>query len=342
VEPARAEAAGRLVDGSWDAIQRVVFGEGRSIFVPKLQTGLGAGGTLDPSLMEREGFSASIMVPIKTERKVYGLFCSLASRPSVFDEDDLTFGTLVAERLGIALENADLIRELRAALDSRDEFISIATHELKTPLAILRGYAQLLQKKKGGNLDRQALSAIEGQTRRLNDLVNELLDVSRLQMGRLDLTRERFDLVELVRETVERFGLLTPPGEAPRLKTEFLEPHLWGNWDRGRIEQALTNLISNALKYSPEGGEVVVEVGRRGAEAMVSVRDQGIGIPTEQQDRIFEPFVRAANARLKKIEGAGLGLHISKEIVERNGGRMWFTSDEGKGSTFYLTLPLGD
>lgn len=339
-DPGRGEAARRLIDGSLENIQQVVMNEQRSIFVPKLETGLLSRGALDPELMENERYSSAMIVPIKTERRVYGFFCSLGSRPITFAEDDLTFGALVAERLGIALENAELIRDLKAALASRDEFISIATHELKTPIAVLRGYAQLLQRKGSGALNAQALSAIEGQTRRLNDLVNELLDVSRLRLGRLELRLETFDLVGLVREVVDRFGLLTPPGEASRLRIEVQEPELVGDWDRSRIDQVLTNLVSNALKYSPEGGDVLVEVRRRGDDALVSVKDQGIGIPEEQQDRIFEPFGRATNARVKKIEGAGLGLHISKEIVERHGGAVWFTSEEGKGSTFYFTLPL--
>ncbi len=340
-DPARAEAAKHFIDDAWKVIEDVVLMGRRSLFVPKLETGAASHEGLDLSLLDKERFSAAIVVPIKTERRVYGMLCSLGSRPATFEEDDLTFGGLVAERLGVTLEIADLIRELRAALEARDEFVSIATHELKTPLSVLRGYAQLLQTKKDGALSRQALAAIDGQTRRLNDLVNDLLDVSRLRSGRLDLNPERFDLVELVREMVERFALLTPTGESSRVRLEVKEAHLWGNWDRGRIEQVLTNLLSNALKYSPSGGEVLVEVGRRGNDALVSVRDQGIGIPAEQQARIFEPFGRASNARVKKIEGAGLGLHISKEIVERHGGRIWFTSEEGRGSTFCFTLPLG-
>jgi len=341
-DPARAEASRRFIDASWKTILDQVIGQRRSLFVARLETGLLARGPLDPTLMEREKISAAIIVPIKTERRVYGMFASLASVPTTFSEDDLTFGALVAERLGIALENAELIRDLRAALESRDEFISIATHELKTPIAVLRGYAQLLQAEEGVGAGprRQALAAMEGQTRRLSDLINELLDVSRLRLGRLELRAERFDLVDLCREVVERFALLTPAGQLPRVRLEARDASLWGEWDRGRIDQVLTNLVSNALKYSPQGGDVVVEVQRRGDEAMVSVSDQGIGIPAEEQARIFEPFRRATNARLRRIEGAGLGLHISKEIVERHGGQMWFTSEEGKGSTFYFTLPL--
>lgn len=260
-----------------------MIGQRRSLFALKLGTGLVSRGALDPKLMEREKLSAAMIVPIKTERRVYGVFCSLASQPSTFAEDDLTFAALVAERLGMALGSAGLIRELKAALESRDEFISIATHELKTPLAVLRGYAQLLQARgpQSGALSLQVLAVIEGQTRRLNDLVNELLDVSRLRLGRLELRPERFDLVDLVREVVDHFALLTPPGEVSRLRLEVREPSLWGYWDRSRIDQVLTNLVSNALKYSPQGGDVVVEVGRRGGDAMVSVEDRGIGIPAE-------------------------------------------------------------
>lgn len=341
-DPARAEADSRFLEKSWRVISGRVIDHGRSLFVAHQGRWVTHRGELDPALMREERLSAAMVVPIRTERKVYGAFSSLASQPVAFSEEDLTFGSLIADRLGIALENAELIHELRAALQARDEFVSVATHELKTPITVLKTYVQTLpaQGQARSEVERRALEAINRQTSRLTDLVNELLDVSRLRAGRLELSRERFNLVDLCREVVERFALLIGGAGASRLRLEVGDPELVGDWDRSRIDQVLTNLVSNALKYSPQGGEIVVKVERTEDKAQVSVADRGIGIPADQQARVFEPFQRASNVKKLGIEGAGLGLHISKEIVEEHGGRMWFTSEEGKGSTFYFALPL--
>jgi signal transduction histidine kinase len=215
-----------------------------------------------------------------------------------FSKDDLTFGVLIADRLGIALENGELIGQLKAAMQARDEFVSIATHELKTPITVLKGYTQALQGRSGalGDLDRRALAAIDRQTDRLVHLINELLDVSRIQVGRLELRPEEFDLVELCREVVERFAMISENGARARL--EAAELTLLGNWDRGHIDQVLTNLVSNALKYSPEGGDVVIRVRREGEEAVVSVTDQGIGIPAVKPARVREVLARGGSVVL--------------------------------------------
>jgi signal transduction histidine kinase len=126
-----------------------------------------------------------------------------------------------------------------------------------------------------------------------------------------------------------------------RVKRFLPSTDLWGDWDPPRLEQVLFNLLTNAFKYSPKGGDIEVKVDKVDQKAaMVSVRDQGIGIPQDQRERIFEPFFRSSTAVEAKTVGAGLGLYISKEIIERHDGRMWFESDEGVGSTFSFSLPL--
>ena len=162
----------------------------------------------------------------------------------------------------------------------------------------------------------------------------ELLDISRLQAGRLSLELERFDLGLLLRETCDRMSVLS---QVHPLRLEGPE-HLEGLWDRGRLDQVVTNLVSNAIRYSPDGGEVVVRVSEEGNGVHLAVRDRGVGIPPEKQALIFERFGRAHGA---KYGGLGLGLTISQGIVEQHGGRIWVESNgvAGEGSTFHVWLP---
>ena len=226
---------------------------------------------------------------------------------------------------------------LRMANEAKDAFLAAASHELRTPLAAAKGHAHLAMLKLGGQADTgpgKSLTIINRQIDRMTKLVEELLDISRLQAGRLSLELERFDLSVLVRETCDRMAVLS---QAHALRMEVPE-HLEGVWDRGRLDQVLTNLVSNAIRYSPNGGEVMVRVGEEGAGVHLMVKDHGIGIPPEKQGLIFERFGRAHGA---KYGGLGLGLTISQGIVEQHGGRIWVESTgvPGEGSTFHVWLP---
>ena len=219
-------------------------------------------------------------------------------------------------------------------------------HELRNPLAVLKGFAEMLvyqtRRGKGPKLadwQREAVEEIDEATSRLDKLTEDLLDVTRLQAGRLVLSRNPTDLVALIRRMVTQRQMTTKQ-HGFSLDTEHL--FLMVNVDRVRIEQVLTNLLSNAIKYSPQGGTIELSLREEVEphEALLSIRDRGIGIPAEQQVRIFGRFVRAENARTSEISGTGLGLYLSRELVERHGGRLWFESAEGEGSTFFMTLPL--
>lgn len=176
-------------------------------------------------------------------------------------------------------------------------------------------------------------------TARLDKLTEDLLDVTRLQAGRLVLSHEPTDLVTLVRKMLMQAQVTTK-----RHTFSFETPltSLVVQVDRVRIEQVFSNLLGNAVKYSPQGGliEVVLHAEVESHSALLSIRDQGIGIPASQQGRIFGRFVRAENARMTEIAGTGLGLYLSREVIEWHGGRLWFESEEGAGSTFFLTLPI--
>ncbi len=230
------------------------------------------------------------------------------------------------------------IRELERM---RAEFLSMVSHELRTPLTSVLGYTQLLERQ----LERGAppedlasrLRTIAEQTKRVNKLVEDLLDTSRAEAGRLALKFQEVDLTRLIRSTVDeavaaapehRFTVNVPP-EAPHISI-----------DPDRIEQVLRNLLSNAAKFSPPGTEITVGLRMDPERAVVSVADQGRGISREDLSTLFMPFHRIRRAGTREIKGVGLGLFISRSIVEAHAGEMWVHSELGKGSTFYFSIPL--
>jgi signal transduction histidine kinase len=185
----------------------------------------------------------------------------------------------------------------------------------------------------------EALQDINQASLRLGDLIADLLDVTRLQAGRLQLYCEPTDLIALTRRVMARLQMTTAQ-HTLSLHTSL--EHLVAAGDSPRLEQVLSNLINNAIKYSPNGGPVTVSVAEdvQAHEAVLSVHDTGIGIPAQQQTRVFGRFMRADNARAHGIGGTGLGLYLSRELIERHGGRIWFESTEGEGATFFVALPL--
>ncbi len=232
------------------------------------------------------------------------------------------------------------ITEMKQLDQMKDEFISIAAHELRTPLTAIKGYAELLDRRlstqAGRESDRRSLGVIRKQAERLAGLVNEMLDVSRIEAGRLQLNTEPFDLAELAGEVVNSMRLSS---EAHHLSLAA-EPGIEVRGDTARIEQVLINLISNAVTYAPEGGDVDVRVWREDDMALVSVRDRGVGIAPEELPHLFDRFYRAPRAGVMRSGGMGLGLYICQEIVSRHGGTIRAESIEGVGSTFTFSLPL--
>lgn len=222
-----------------------------------------------------------------------------------------------------------------ARLDElREEFLSTAAHEFKTPLAVIKAYAQLVSRRDTG--ERRALAVIQRQVDRLTRMLEDILDATRLRAGG-DATRgERFDLAAAAREVADRLRAAAPV-HALAVEAEGPVPVVA---DRDRIERVLANLLENAVRFSPRGGEVRIRVEAVGGEALVSVADQGIGIPAERQDQVFRRYYRAHAGTEHDYGGLGLGLEVSRAVVERHGGRMWFESTPGAGSTFHFGLPL--
>jgi signal transduction histidine kinase len=253
--------------------------------------------------------------------------------------------TLAAEQelQAYAEELETINHKLEDANQMKDRFLSIASHELKTPITIIRGQAQLahrrLSKQKTLPTDLEgvplALDRINSQTGRLTALIDELLDVSSMRNGKAELRKRKGDLREICRETVEDQRLLT----GRSILLEMPPDPINLSTDRDRISQVLVNLVSNAVKYSPEEKPIEVCVHQQREDVLIQVRDHGKGIRKDQQTRIFETFYRTPDAQASAKQGLGLGLAISKEIVERHGGQIWCESERGDGSTFFVALP---
>jgi signal transduction histidine kinase len=224
----------------------------------------------------------------------------------------------------------------RKALERMErEFIAMVSHELRNPLTSLKVFAEILRATETYNA--RAVEVILAQADRLDRLIGDLLDASRIEAGRLRLSRRETDLVALARAGVER---ARAGSRAHAIALEAPEGPVRGWWDRDRLEQVLENLLSNAIKYSPEGGEIRVHIERGPAEARVAVADRRLGIAAEALPRLFGRFYRAEAASNSPIKGLGLGLYISRSLIEAHGGAMGVESEPGRGSTFRFTLPL--
>ena len=222
---------------------------------------------------------------------------------------------------------------------SKDEFISMASHELKTPITSLKLFMQVINKR----LDRGDIptskiyiAKIDTQINKLTKLVANLLDISRIQTGKMKIEKELFNLDALIDETVETIENTTNKHQikATGNVTRMVEG------DRYRIGQVVTNLLTNAIKYSPEGGIVVIETKKNGSNAVVSIKDHGIGIDKKHHLKIFDRLYQVTDPEEKTYPGLGIGLFVSKQIIELHKGRIWMDSEKGKGSTFYFSLPF--
>ena len=227
------------------------------------------------------------------------------------------------------------------AVRLREQFLAIASHELKTPLTALSGYAQIFQLRaqRAGTLserDSESLEHILTQADRLHRMINALLDVSRIEQGRLGLERSMLDLCALVHQTVAEIQKMN---SEQHFDVQSPDTPLWITGDALRLEQVLYNLLGNAIKYSPHGGPTTVSITTQDNIVRVAVRDEGIGIPAHDLPHLFERFYRASNVSADNISGVGIGLYVVQEIVRLHGGTVTVESQEGRGSTFTICLP---
>ena len=267
-------------------------------------------------------------------------------KPSDVDELRATVGrALERRRLRQRLVELEQLDKLKT------QFLSMASHELRTPLTAVSGFVQIARRRMTrmagaddipqpwrdeAHKSDETLEMANRQAKKLARLIDELLDVSRLQQGRVEMRLSEIDLADVVREVAERMRLLSK-GHEIEAKIEGAVPIVA---DRDRIEQVFENLVGNAIKYSPESGHIDVSLRVNGNSATVSVRDQGIGVAPGEVEKIFGLFYRSPDPRADHVGGLGLGLYISREIVSRHHGRLWAERNADAGTTFHVTLPL--
>jgi PAS domain S-box-containing protein len=295
--------------------------------------------------LDRFGISSLLIVPLKARGRVIGtIYCSRDAEGQPYSDEDRDFLYALADRAAIAVDNARLYQEARDALAARDQFLSVASHELRTPVTSIKAYVQLLRRQ----LDRaapdpvrlrRALVTIDEGTDRLARLIGDLLDLSRLRLGQFALRHQPLDLAALIDTIAAR--VRDQLADCHQLHVGPLPRPCLITGDADRLDQVLTNLLDNAAKYSPAGGAITITMASEDNGVCVRVRDDGIGLPASALETIFEPFNRAPNALDSQLPGLGLGLAICRDILTRHGGRLWAESPgEGQGATFLLWLPI--
>jgi signal transduction histidine kinase len=298
---------------------------------------------------ELEAIKAVLIVPLKVENKLNGILL-LGEKLSgeIYDDQELDMLLLLATQAAISLENARLYEGLATsnarlleASRLKSQFLANMSHELRTPLNSIIGFSKVLLNRLDGDLtERQEayVRTVHNSSRHLLELINGILDFSRIEAGKFEMRRERVDVLDVVEECIESS---MPLVRDKRVKLEKDMPVELApvEGDRMRIKQVLLNLVSNAIKFT-HAGRVLVQVRQEGDAVHVSVADTGIGISPADLARLFEPFQRLDNPLAQQADGTGLGLAISKKFVELHRGRIWAESRESQGSTFHFTLPL--
>ncbi|GAB3907099.1 PAS domain-containing sensor histidine kinase [Mucilaginibacter boryungensis] len=241
----------------------------------------------------------------------------------------------ISEQQAAHEENARLFAEVKSLNEKKDEFIGLASHELKTPLTSINGYLQIIS---GMITDESAMLFLQKtrqQVKKLNALVSDLLDVSKIEAGKLQITKEDFDINQVLTDAIE---LISHGNKSHTIDLTMPAGKLIVTGDAHRIEQVIINLLTNAIRYSPGTNKIHVGLTSDADEVLICIKDYGMGIPQDKQQDIFTRFYRV-NDENSTISGLGIGLFLSKEIIIQHGGRIWADSEPGKGSTFFISLP---
>ncbi|MCM4159397.1 PAS domain S-box protein [Antarcticibacterium flavum] len=280
--------------------------------------------------------SSYMAVPVvsKTGEVIGGLLYGHPEKER-FNEEHEELVVNIAAQAAVSLDNSRLFEQVKSLSDKKDEFIALASHELKTPLTTIKGYLQVLSKLEIGNTPTLFVNKALHQVDKLNTLVEDILNMSRIEKGKLDFNLENFDLRELLLEIIETFGYSI---HTHKVESNLGELPVIIKGDKQRIEQAILNIMTNAIKYSPGANCIYLDLKIDKKLAKIKVRDEGIGLTPEQQKELFTRFYRAETT--KGINGLGLGLYITKQIIDRHKGYIEVLSDYGKGSEFIITLPL--
>lgn len=297
------------------------------------------------------GYTSLICLPLIPVDEPIGVLSLYFARTRRFQHEELATLQTAVRTSAIAIQRAvldeRLIREevTRRALEEvshlKTEFVSLVSHELRTPLTAIQGYVKLLLAGHTGELNEiqtEFLNTVSRNTDRLVALVNDLLDISRIESGRLELVIEPLNLHEVVESEIESLRGLAD-GKRVRIVVDLEEGLPKVKADSHRLGQIISNLLSNAIKYSPDDSTVKITANRMGKNVLVKVIDSGIGISPEERSRLFQRFYRSDDQRVRSQGGTGLGLAITRYLVEMHGGKIWVESEKGQGSTFSFTIP---
>lgn len=363
---AQAGLVGRLVEGG----VVVMASQGYTTELDSLSDGLLAGEAIDLAAVIETGTvqtrvldmrntgllasaTAQVAVPIQRESDMIGLLLLESNAADAVSEDKLNFLQRLSDHAAIAISNAQLYAAIQAANVAKSEFVSFVAHELKNPMTSIKGYTELLAAGAVGSINEgqsSFLTTIRANIDRMNTLVSDLNDVSKIEAGRLRLDYKAMRLMDVVEETV-RSTRRQIEEKSQKLEIRVADdlPMLWA--DRTRVSQVLVNLVSNAHKYTDNGGQIFLGAEKslnqwdeKGAREVVHiwVRDTGIGISPEDQKKIFQKFFRSEDPKTREAPGTGLGLNITRSLVEMQGGRIWFESEFRKGTTFHFTVPVAE
>jgi signal transduction histidine kinase len=289
------------------------------------------------------------MVPLKSEAGVIGAISVSRREPGSFSEHHVQLLQTFADQAVIAIQNVRLFneiqsksRELEVASRHKSEFLANMSHELRTPLNAIIGFTDVMLQQMFGPLNEKQsdyLEDVRSSGTHLLSLINDILDLSKIEAGRVELEPTTFSVADaienaltLVRERAARHGIRLAADVSPEVGSVTA--------DERKIKQVVVNLLTNAVKFTPDGGWVGITARCDGDDVWVAVRDTGIGIAPEDQDRVFEEFQQVGKDPERSREGTGLGLTLSKRFVELHGGRIWVESEVGKGSTFSFTIPV--
>ena len=294
------------------------------------------------------GVHSLILVPLKAENRVIGVLRIGKSEPNCYSKDDVNLATLIARQAAVIIENAYLYDSLKGATleleklnQVKNEFLSIVSHELKTPITAIKGFVKLILRGEVGSLNPQQekfLQIADQSTDRLNILISDLLDIAKIETGKLKMNLAPVNMKQILEDVVRRFeGEASKKGikiisENPENAKEVMA-------DRERIDQVIDNLVSNAIKFTSDNGSVTLTTADKGDFIQFGVRDTGIGISKAEQQNIFEKFYQVESGTTRISQGVGLGLAIVRSIVEMHGGQVWVESELGKGSEFKFILP---
>jgi signal transduction histidine kinase len=322
------------------AIGGRVFAEQRAIFADNLA----ADDPAHAAMYRAYGVDTLLAAPVSVGEKRLGVLATYAATAPIFADDDLRLVQLLADQAGVILENRSLIDEharvqaREEAARLKDDFLSAAAHDLRTPLTTLLLHAEMLRREIDRDptapADARRVETIVREGNRLKVLVTDFLDAARAERGQLVGTLDFVDLVPLMRDTAEVHA--TP---RHRVRVEA-DGSVMSRVDTDRMRQLFDNLVENAIKYTPDGGEIVMRARCVDGGSELSVSDNGIGIPADDLPHLFQRFHRGTNVDDRRFHGLGLGLYICRTIVEEHGGTIWATSELGKGTTVHVTLPL--